>query len=52
MQYMFYVVKDMRRNLILGTDCLRQLGVWIFYDLGCMRIGNKRYVKLQEDIHV
>ena len=52
MQHMFYVVKDMSRNLILGTDWLRQHGVWIYYDLGCMRIENKRYVNLEEDIHV
>ena len=52
MQHMFYVVKDMSRNLILGTDWLRQHGVRIYYDLGCMRIENKRYVNLEEDIHV
>ena len=49
---MFYVVKEMSRNLILGTDWLRQHGVQIYYDLGCMRIENKRYVNLEEDIHV
>ena len=52
MQHMFYVVKDMSRNLILGTDWLRQHGVRIYNDLGCMRIENKRYVNLEEDIHV
>ena len=52
MQHMFYVVKDMSRNLILGTDWLRQHGVRIYYDLGCMRIENKKYVNLDEDIHV
>ena len=52
MQHMFYVVKDMSRNLILGTDWLHQHGVRIYYDLGCMRIENKRYVNLEEDIHV
>ena len=52
MQHMFYVVKNIGRNLILGTDWLRQHGVWIYNDLGCMRIENKIYVNLEEDIHV
>ena len=38
--------------MILGTDWLRQHGVTIYCDFGCMRIGNKRYVNLEEDIHV
>ena len=52
MQHLFYVVRDMNRNLILGTDWLRQHGVRIYYDLGCLRIANKTYVNLEEDIHV
>ena len=52
MQHLFYVVRDMNRNLILGTDWLRQHGVRIYYDLGCLRIVNKTYVNLEEDIHV
>ena len=42
----------MSRNLILGTDWLRQHGVQKYYDLGCMRIGNKTYVSLGEYINV
>ena len=40
----------MSRNLISGTDWLCQYGVWICHDLGCMKIGNKRYDNLEEDI--
>ena len=52
MQHLFYVVRDMNRNLISGTDWLRQHGVRIYYDLGCLRIANKTFVNLEEDIHV
>ena len=52
MQHMFYVIKNMRRNLILGTDWLCQHGVRIYYDLGCMKIEKKKYVNFEEDIHV
>ena len=27
-------------------------GVRIYYDLGCIRIGDKNYVNLEEDIHI
>ena len=46
---MFYVVKDISINLILGTDWLRRHGVQIYCDLGCIKIGNKRYVTFEED---
>ena len=52
MQHMFYVVREMNRNLILGSDWLCQHGVRIYYDLGCLRVGNKTYVNLEEDIHI
>ena len=52
MQQLFYVVSDMNRNLSLGTDFLRQVGVRIFYDLGCLRIANKTYVNMEEDIYI
>ena len=52
MQHLFYAVRDMNRNLISGTDWLRQHGVRIYYDLGCLRIANKTFVNLEEDIHV
>ena len=40
MQHLFYILRDMNRNLILGTDKLRQHGVRIYYNLGCLRIAN------------
>ena len=52
MKQNFYVVREMNRNLILGTDRLRQHGVRIYFDLGCIRIGDKNYVNLEEDIHI
>ena len=52
MQHLFYVMRDMNRNLILGTDWLLQHGVSIYYGLGCLRIANKTYVNLEEDFHV
>ena len=52
MKQNFYVVREMNRNLILGTDWLRQHGVRIYFDLGCIRIGDKNYVNLEEDIHI
>ena len=48
----FYVVREMNRNMILGTDWLKRHGVRIYYDLGCIRIGDKNYVNLEEDIHI
>ncbi|CAC5416202.1 unnamed protein product [Mytilus coruscus] len=48
---LFYVVKDMNRNVILGKDWLVQNGVRLYFDLGCLRI-QKNYVSLEEDIHV
>ena len=47
----FYVVNGMNRNVILGQDWLKENGVRLYYDLGCMRLG-KTYVQLQEDIHI
>ena len=37
MQHVFYVVREMNRNLILGNDWLCHNGVRIYYDLGCLR---------------
>ncbi len=48
----FYVVRDINRNLILGQDFLEQNGVRIYFDLGCMRLAGKVYVKLERDIHI
>lgn len=52
MKHQFYVVREMNRNLILGSDWLLQNGVRIYFDLGCLRVGDKTYVNLEEDIHV
>jgi hypothetical protein len=46
---LFFIVKDMNRNVILGKDWLTQNGVRLYFDLGCLRIG-KCYVSLEEDI--
>jgi hypothetical protein len=48
---LFYIVKDMNRNVILGKDWLTQNGVRLYFDLGCLRIG-KCYVSLEEDIKI
>ena len=44
----FFVVAEMNRNIILGRDWLEQFGVYMYHDLGCIRIG-KSYVKMKED---
>lgn len=48
---LFYIVKDMNKNVILGKDWLTQNGVRLYFDLGCLRIG-KCYVSLEEDIKI
>ncbi len=48
----FYIVKEINRNIILGQDFLEQNGVRIYFDLGCMRIAGKVYVKMERDIHI
>ena len=45
---MEFVVPEMNRNIILGRDRLKQLGVCMFYDLCCIRIG-KLCVKMEDD---
>ena len=47
----FYVIRDLKRNLILGLDWLKQ-NVRIYFDLKCLRINGKHYVNLEEDIHI
>jgi hypothetical protein len=51
MQQKFYVVPNLNRNLILGQDWLSNIGVRLYFDLGCMRI-RERYIQLENDIHV
>ena len=41
----------MNRNILLGRDWLKQFGVYMSYDLGCIRTG-KSYAKMEEDIHI
>ena len=48
---LFYIVKDMNRNAILGKDWLTQNGVRLYFGLGSLRIG-KCYVSLEEDIKI
>ena len=50
MQHLFYIMRDMNRNLILGTGLLHQHGVRIYYDFACIRISNKTYMNLEEYI--
>ena len=46
-EYEFFVVPEMNRNIILGRDWLRQFGVCMSYDIGCIEI-DKSYVKMEE----
>ena len=50
-EHEFFVVPKMNRNIILGRDWLKQFGAYMYYDLGCIRIG-KSYVRKEEDIHI
>ena len=40
LKHKFYVVDNMNRNLILGRDWMIDNKIRIYYDLGCLRIGN------------
>ena len=50
-EHEFFIVPQMNRNLILGRDWLKQFGVHMYYDLGCIRVG-KSCIKLEEDLHI
>ena len=50
-EHELFVVPEMNRNIILSRDWLKQCGVCIYYNSGCIRIG-KSYVKIEEDIHI
>ena len=41
----------MNRNIILGRDWLKQFGMHMYYDLGCIRVG-KSYIKLEEYLQI
>ena len=49
-EHAFFVVSEMKGNIIFGSDWLKQFGVHMYYDLGSIRIG-KSHVKMEEDIH-
>ena len=46
-----FIVPHMNRNIILSRDWLKQFGVCMYYDLGCIRVG-KSYLKLEEDHNI
>ena len=50
-EHEFFIVPQMNRNIILGRDWLKQFGVCMYYDLGCIRV-DKSYIKLEEDLHI
>ena len=47
----FFIVQQMNRNIILERDWLKQFGVHMYYDLGCIRVGMS-YIKLEKDLHI
>ena len=47
-----YVIRELNRNMILGLDWLKDKNVRIYMDLKCIRINEKHYVNLEEDIHI
>ena len=51
LSHSFYVVGNMNRNIILGRDWLVQNGDMLYYDVGCLRIG-QMYAPLEEDIDI
>ena len=48
-EHKFFIVPQMNRNIILGRDWLKQFGVCMYNDLGCIRVG-KSYIKLEEGL--
>ena len=48
-EHEFFIVPQMNRNIILGRDWLKQFGVCMYYDLGCIRVS-KSFIKLEEDL--
>ena len=39
-EHEFFIVPQMNRNIILGRDWLKQFGVHMYNDLGCMGLAN------------
>ena len=50
-EHEFFIVPQINRYIILGRDWIKQFGVHMYYDLGCIRVG-KSYIKLEEDLHI
>lgn len=48
----FLVVQDLNRNVILGLDFMKEHRVRLYFDLKSMKIADKVYVNLEEDIHI
>ena len=46
-----FCVKGLNRNFILGRDWLKDNGVRLYFDLGCLRLKSK-YIELQENCHI
>ncbi len=51
MSHVFYVVRNLNRNIILGQDWLRANGVRVYHDLGCILVS-QTYIPMVEDMHV
>ena len=51
LNHTFFVVKYLNRKIILGRDWLIGNGVRMYFDLGCLRVGNT-YIPLKKDIHI
>ena len=48
---LFHLVSNMKKNVILGIDFLKNNNVRLYYDLGCLRIKNA-YVPFEEDMQI
>ena len=51
LSHKFYVVSNINRNFILGRDWLRQQGVRLYFDLGCLTVNNE-YISFVPDAHI
>lgn len=47
----FVVTKNLKRNVILGRDWLKQNSVRMYFDLGAIRLGSE-YIALQEEAYI
>ena len=51
MSHKFYVVRKLKRNVILGLDWLKSRGVHVYHDFSCIRV-QETYILLVDDIHI